>query len=93
MSLLRGLYFYAFEIRIISLVASWVGICLLLCKVSNFMQARASAPLKHRFIVVPGATAVSEGEIPSVHFRARSRQRLRPVGWPDPREERVALHP
>lgn len=52
------------------------------------------APLKHwSVVVVPGAAALSEGEIPRVHLRARSRQRLRPVGRPDPGEERVAFHP
>ena len=46
-----------------------------------------------RFVVVPGAAAVSKGKIPGIHFRARSRERLRPVGGPDPRETRMALHP
>ena len=49
--------------------------------------------VRRRSVVVPGAAAVSEGEIPRVHFRTRSRQRLRPVCRPDPGEERMALHP
>lgn len=50
-------------------------------------------PLIHWSVVVPGAAAISEGEIPRVHFHARSRQRLWPVGRLDPGEERMAVHP
>lgn len=44
-------------------------------------------------LTLPGAAAFGQGEIPGVHHRARSQQRLRPVGLLDPGEERVAFHP
>lgn len=54
---------------------------------------KTSTSLKCWSVVVSGAATNSEGQIPSVHFCARSWQRLRTFGGPDPREERMALHP
>lgn len=44
-------------------------------------------------LTLAGAAALGQGQVPGVHHRARSQQRLRPVGLLDPGEERVAFHP
>lgn len=45
------------------------------------------------FVYESGVSAISEGQIPSIHFHARSRKRLRPFGSINPGEKGMALHP
>lgn len=45
------------------------------------------------FVYESGVSAISEGQIPSIHFHARSRKRLQPFCGVDPGEEGMAVYP